>query len=203
MLQNRTHRALFACNVCAFVLKAHGHFLLCSWSRLDLLSKRLVPRCAQTAKLVASSELRAYWTSACPMHPCLHSCPARGHLFRHSALSSSTLWHTGKPHLRNRRNAYWTAPPAAVLTKQQQGLNIPGVGDLSKLANVDLSDVPDGRYREVEVRLTCYAQSFKDNVRGKQPLISHCNDISLLTTCRQCHMSAEDVWTRLTSTHTK
>lgn len=185
--------------VCA---RAHGHFLLCSWSRLDLLSKRLVPRCAQTAKLVASSESRAYWTAPCPMHPCLHSCPARGHLFRHSALSS-TLWHTGRPHLRNSRNAYWTAPPAAVLTKQQQGLNIPGVGDLSKLANVDLSDVPDGRYREVEVCLTFHAQSFTSNVRGYQPLISHRNDISQMTTCRQCHMSAEDVWTRLTSTHTK
>lgn len=44
--------------------------------------------------------------------------------------------------------------PAAVLTRSQPGLNIPGLGDLSKL-NVDLSDVPDGKYREVEVGTIC------------------------------------------------
>ena len=34
----------------------------------------------------------------------------------------------------------------------QPKISIPGVGDLRNL-NVDLSDVPDGRYREVEVRV--------------------------------------------------
>ncbi|DBB04853.1 TPA: hypothetical protein ACH3X3_010141 [Trebouxia sp. C0006] len=84
------------------------------------------------------------------MHPCLHSCPARGLAFRHSFRSTCGSWHSSRSCLQSRKQTFRSAAPTAVLTRPQSGLNIPGVGDLSKLANVDLSDVPDGRYREVE-----------------------------------------------------
>lgn len=37
-----------------------------------------------------------------------------------------------------------------MLSPAQPQLRLPGVGDLRNL-NIDLGDVPDGRYREVEV----------------------------------------------------
>ncbi len=101
---------------------------------------------------------RCVCLAQCPMHPCLHSCPARGLAFRYSFRSTCGLWHSSRSCLQSRRQAFRSAAPTAVLTRPQSGLNIPGIGDLSKLANVDLSDVPDGRYREVEVGVLCCAK---------------------------------------------
>ena len=86
------------------------------------------------------------------MHQCLHSCPAAGLSFRYTFRSTRSVWQTTKPSLRRDRRASRPTPTQAVLTKQPSALSIPGVGDLSKL-KVDLSDVPDGRYREVEVSI--------------------------------------------------
>ena len=94
----------------------------------------------------------------CPMRPCLHSCPARGLAFRYSFRSTCGLWHSSRSCLQSRRQAFRSAAPTAVLTRPQSGLNVPSISDLSKLANVDLSDVPDGRYREVEVGVLCRAK---------------------------------------------
>ena len=86
------------------------------------------------------------------MHHCLHSCPAAGLSFRYTFRSTRSVWQITRPSLRRDRRPSRPAPTQAVLTKQPSALSIPGVGDLSKL-KVDLSDVPDGRYREVEVSI--------------------------------------------------
>lgn len=127
---------------------------LCSWSRLCLTQPCVAPFSTSPCALCIS---RCVCLAQCPMHPCLHSCPARGLAFRYSFRSTCGLWHSSRSCLQRRRQTFQSAAPSAVLTRPQSGLSIPGVGDLSKLANVDLSDVPDGRYREVEVGVLCCA----------------------------------------------
>lgn len=93
------------------------------------------------------------------MHLHLSSCP--GLSFSRSLHTSDSWWRFRKPftscHIRSRQ----FRAPTALLTKPRPGLNIPGIGDISNL-KVDLSDVPDGRYREVEVpyRVCCSGQQF-------------------------------------------
>lgn len=70
--------------------------------------------------------------------------------------------------------------PTALLTRPQTGLNIPGIGDISNL-KVDLSDVPDGRYREVEVQ--CHATIYLTPYKQASPRIL----CSICSVCRQCH----------------
>ena len=123
---------------------------LCSWVKLCLC-------CAFFNISLTFYTSRCVCLAQCPMHPCLHSCPARGLAFRYSFRSTCGLWHSSRSCLQSRRQTFRSAAATAVLTRPQSGLNIPGVGDLSKLANVDLSDVPEGRYREVEVGVLCCA----------------------------------------------
>lgn len=83
------------------------------------------------------------------MHLCLHSCSSHWAV-RHS-FRLTCPWPTARPGPRCQRDLRRCASPTtAVLSPARPQLRLPGVGDIRNL-NIDLGDVPDGRYREVEV----------------------------------------------------
>ena len=85
------------------------------------------------------------------MHLCLHSCASHSAV-RQSFRSTCKQWTAARPGLSPvKRFRRFASPTTSVLSPSQPQIRLPGVGDLKNL-NVDLSDVPDGRYREVEVR---------------------------------------------------
>lgn len=82
------------------------------------------------------------------MHLSLHICSSRWAVRYSLRLPCQQL----RPDLRPQRVVRRLASPTtSVLSPSQPQIRLPGVGDLRNL-NVDLGDVPDGRYREVEVR---------------------------------------------------
>ena len=84
------------------------------------------------------------------MNLCLHSCSSHV-AFRHSFSSTCLRWQSTRSVLQHRKETrQLVLVTAAVLSPSRPDLRIPGVGDLKNLS-VDLSDVPDGRYREVKV----------------------------------------------------
>lgn len=135
------------------------------------------------------------------MHPCLHSCSSQWAV-RHS-FRLTCPWPTARPGLRCQRDLRRCASPTtSVLSPARPELRLPGVGDLRNL-NIDLGDVPDGRYREVEVIRMSHMSLEDCRVGDFRPSSPSRLFYCVMTPSRLCHMSAEGEWTILTLIRTK